>query len=173
MNSGNFFSSIKFKCNLDRKSRVDLLIEYLGLDEKLKNMCDIGFNCLYPSINEILELRNNYEYIKNKYGNELIEGKTVYYINNEINLMLENTKPFLTLSEIQKNKYIFCPEGFDVSSSLNWVLCSKSLAIVPPQHYENTIINSDVLKPYQHYVPINEDYSNLSEIIEWVMNNDE
>ena len=55
---------------------------------------------------------------------------------------------------------------------LNWVLASNSLAICPPFHYENVIINSNKLKPYVHYIPIKEDYSDLDDIIDWCLNND-
>jgi ferritin len=39
-------------------------------------------------------------------------------------------------------------------------------------HYENTIINSSCLKPYVHYVPIKEDFSDLKEVMEWCLSNE-
>lgn len=171
MNSGNPFSCIKYPWYNQRCSRVDLLIEFLKLPEEFQKKGEITFDNIYPNMSELMSIVNNDKKIFEKFGKMLLPGKNINDLRNEIKLVLNNVKPREKLSYLFNYKYIICPEGFDVSSGLNWVLCSNSLAIVPPFHYENTIINSDYLKPYIHYVPIEENFSNLREIVEWCMEN--
>jgi hypothetical protein len=173
MNSGNPFSCVKYQWNYERCSRVDLLLEYLKLPQELQEKGEITFDYIYPNMSELMSIVDNDEKIFEKFGKILLPGKNIDDLRKEIKLVLNNVKPRQKLNYLFDYKYIICPEGFDVSSGLNWVLCSNSLAIVPPFHYENTIINSDYLKPYIHYVPIEENFSNLREILEWCMMNDE
>ena len=86
---------------------------------------------------------------------------------------MTNISKSITLKKVFMNKYIICPEGFNCSSSLNIILSTNCLAICQPFHYENTIINTSYLKPYVHYVPIKEDFSNLNDVIIWCLNNDD
>jgi len=172
MNSGNPFSIVKNRWNLDRSSRVNLLLEYLKLPENLQKKGEISFDFIYPNTNEVKELLKDDKKILEKYKNNWLLG-TIDELKDEINLLLKYIKPREKINYLYNFKYIICPEGFDVSSGLNWVLCSNSLAIVPPFHYENTIINSNFLKPYEHFVPINEDFSNLKETIEWCEMNED
>jgi hypothetical protein len=173
MNSGNCFPSIKYSWNLERESRVNLLFEYLKLSSDIKNNCDISFSCLYPNTRELALMHNDTKMIKQKFNDDIKKDSNEYNLQNEIITTLQNMKPFVNFDIVQQHKFIICPEGFDVSSSLNWVLMSNSVAIVPPLHYENTIINSKILQPYVHYIPINEDYSDLEQVISWALNNDD
>jgi hypothetical protein len=172
MNSGNPFSIVKRRWDLERNSRVKLLLEYLKLPENLQNKGEISFDFIYPNTQEIKEIVKDNDKLSNKFKNDLLLG-TLDELKNEINILLKHIKPREKINYLYNFKYIICPEGFDVSSGLNWVLCSNSLAIVPPFHYENNIINSEILKPYEHFVPINQDYTNLKETIEWCENNPE
>jgi hypothetical protein len=118
-------------------------------------------------------MHNDTKMIKQKFNDDIKKDSNEYNLQNEIITTLQNMKPFVNFDIVQQHKFIICPEGFDVSSSLNWVLMSNSVAIVPPLHYENTIINSKILQPYVHYIPINEDYSDLEQVISWALNNDD
>jgi hypothetical protein len=174
MNSGNTFSLIKDSWNLERGSRINLLLECLKLPKKLQEKCDISFDYLYPNIKDIEKNVNNLNGLTEMFKSKIFNsGKTILDLQSEIKLVLQNIKPRQNITYLYNYKYIFCPEGFDVSSGLNWVLSSNSIAIVPPFHYENTIINSSYLQPYVHYLPIKEDYSDLGVVIEWAINNDE
>lgn len=172
-NSGNPFSSVQLKWNKDRASRCDLLLEYLKLPEKLKSIVDIGFNKLYPNHFKLFFNKNNINYLESQFLKNLKDGKTIYDLKNELAVVFKYIKPSIKMKVLFNYKYIICPEGFDCSSALCWVLASNSLAIVPPFHYENSIISSALLKPYIHFLPIKEDYSNLEEIIQWAIDNDE
>jgi len=199
MNSGNPFSCVQYKWDTERNSRCDLLLEYLKLPEVLKALVDIGFyrlypthlkfysyklpdalramvsiglNLLHPNHSRFDFTKNKIHYLENEFLKNLKDGKTLYDLQSEIELVVKYIKPPIRMKELLKYKYIFCPEGFDCSSSLCWVLASNSLAIVPPFHYENSVISSKRLKPYVHFLPIKEDYSNLGEVIQWAINND-
>ena len=176
INSGNPFPSVKLSWNLERESRTKLFFEHLKLSDECKKMCDISFDRLYPNsetLNKIITNEVEYKSIAMQENWILNKDKTIDDLKKEIKILMENTKKHITLTEIFQHKFLFCLEGFDVSSILNIVLCSNSLAIMPKMYYENTIINSSYLKPYVHYVPIKEDFSNLEEVMKWCLNNDD
>lgn len=171
-NSGNPFSCTQYPWDRNRGSRCDLLLEYLKLPDSLASSVDIGFNELYPKFKILKRHINDVEFLNAQFSDILIAGKTIADLQTEIKLVFNYIKPTMTKNKLLRNKYILCLEGFDCASSLCWVLASNSLAIVPPFHYENIIINSQYLKPYVHFLPIKEDYSNLQEIMHWATNND-
>jgi len=176
INSGNPFSSIKLKWNLERNSRVNLFLEYMKLSSDLKNVCDISFDRLYPNKNILNKIVNDEIDLKILFNNEnwiLNDDKTIDDFKDEIKLLLNNLSEHIPLEEILKNKFLFCPEGFDTSSIINIAMISGSVIISPKFYYENTIVNNKFLKPYVHYIPINEDYGNLQDIIKWCLDNDE
>lgn len=172
-NSGNPFSCTQYPWDRSRASRCNLLLEHLKLPNILKNSADVGFNELYPKFKNIKRNIDNLEFLNDKFSKFLIPGKNITDLQAEIKLVSNYIKPAISKNKILEHKYILCPEGFDCSSSLCWVLASNSLAVVPPFHYENIIINSRYLKPYIHFLPIKEDYSNLNEVINWALNNDQ
>jgi hypothetical protein len=115
----------------------------------------------------------SYEEISKKENWILNKNETIENLKEEIKIIIKNMSEHINLNEVLQHKYLFCLEGFDVSSLLNIALCTNSLTIIPKMHYENTIINSNYLKPYIHYVPIKENFSDLQEVIEWCLNNEE
>ena len=175
INSGNPFYNAKYKWNIERVSRSKLILEYLKLPEKYKKMCDISFDRLCQNKETLQDFINDKITYNDLSKNNWVldNNKTDDDLKEEIKIIIENMSNHINLSDILGNKYLFCLEGFDVSSLLNIVLCTNSLAIVPKMYYENTNINSSYLKPYIHYVPIKEDFSDLKEVIEWCLNNNE
>jgi hypothetical protein len=81
------------------------------------------------------------------------------------------TRPKLSIKEQLKYKYILVPEGNDKSSSLNWVLKSNSLAIMPKPTVESWLMEG-LLIPYVHYVPVADDWGDLDEVISWCKSHD-
>lgn len=67
-------------------------------------------------------------------------------------------------------KYIISIEGNDKDSGLNWKLASKSLVLMIPPTIESWLMEG-LLLPYIHYVPLNEDLSDLPNIIQWCEDN--
>ncbi|TGQ73195.1 MAG: lipopolysaccharide biosynthesis protein [Mesorhizobium sp.] len=78
------------------------------------------------------------------------------------NAPAEYSKPFLSISQHQRYRYIVSLEGNDVATNLKWILSSKSLCLMPPPTYETWFAESR-LEPNVHYVPLETDFSNLAE----------
>jgi hypothetical protein len=172
-NSGNPFCSIQYPWNGFRSSRQQLLVEALRLPADLRPLIDIGFNELYPKRKILVRKHGDRAFLEGGLGRYLKGGCTIADLEGDIALALSHIKPSLGAPHIYRYRYHFCPEGFDCSSSLSWVLASNSLAIVPPFHYENVIINSQTLKPYVHFLPIKEDYSDLADVMRWAVSHDD
>jgi hypothetical protein len=75
-------------------------------------------------------------------------------------------KPTLSVAELLQYKYIISLPGNDKDSGLNWKLASNSLVIMPPPIYESWLMEG-LLKPYEHYVPLAADCSDLPQVLEW------
>jgi len=73
---------------------------------------------------------------------------------------------YLDMSQQLKYKYIISIEGNDVSSGLKWMLFSNSIVLTPSFTWESWTMEG-MLKPFVHYIPINNDMSNVEEMIEW------
>lgn len=172
-NSGNPFCSVQYPWNRLRSSRQQLLVEALCLPPELRPHIDIGFNELYPKRRTLARKRANRTFLETNLGRYLKEGSTIADLESDIALMLSHIRPSLGAPHIYRYRYHLCPEGFDCSSALSWVLASNSLAIAPPFHYENVIINSQALKPYEHFLPIREDYGDLAEVMSWALAHDD
>lgn len=78
------------------------------------------------------------------------------------NAPAEYSKPFLSISQHQRYRYIVSLEGNDVATNLKWIMSSKSLCLMPPPTYETWFAESQ-LKADVHYVPLEADFSNLAE----------
>lgn len=81
-----------------------------------------------------------------------------------------NLKPRLSIAQQLQSKYIISLEGYDLASNLKWILISNSIPVMPKPKWMSWIIESN-LKPYVHYLPLNEDLENLGELINWANNN--
>lgn len=81
-------------------------------------------------------------------------------------------KDRLSVEEQLKFKYLICLEGNDVATSLKWSLLSNSVVIMAPPKTESWLMEG-LLKPYVHYVPLRDDFSDLDEVVEWCRANQE
>lgn len=73
-------------------------------------------------------------------------------------------KERMSFGEQLKYKFIFCPEGNDVATSLKWVMSSNSLCFMPKPKFETWFMEG-LLKPNIHYIEINRDFSDLEDKI--------
>lgn len=80
-------------------------------------------------------------------------------------------KGIITLEEQLKNKFIVSLEGNDVATNLKWILSSNSVPIMPTPTKETWAMEG-LLKPFYHYLPLNDDLSDLDEILRWAKDND-
>lgn len=114
------------------------------------------FDCWAESTSDLLDLgiANECQYVNKK-----ITEKEYLLLKEKF------TKQQITKSEMMKCKYIVSLEGNDVSTSLNWILASKSVPIMPIPSAETWLMEGS-LEPWRHYAPIKKDTSDLLEVIE-------
>lgn len=74
--------------------------------------------------------------------------------------------PFMSIPKQLNNKFILSIEGNDTSTNTKWIMASNSLCFMAKPKYE-TWFMEDRLKPSYHYVLVNDDYSNLEELVQY------
>ena len=76
----------------------------------------------------------------------------------------------LSIKEQLKSKFIISLEGGDVGTGLKWMLYSNSVVLMPKPTMEGWYMEG-LLEPWVHYVPLENDFSDLEEKYEWCLNN--
>ena len=79
--------------------------------------------------------------------------------------------PFLSLNEQSEYKYIIHIDGHVSAFRLSSELSTQSLLLIVQSEWK--VWYSDKLKPYEHYIPIKKDLSDLISQIEWCKLNDQ
>lgn len=79
-------------------------------------------------------------------------------------------KPKVPIETFLKYKYLISVEGNDKDSGLNWKLNSNSLVLMCKPTYTSWLLETQ-LEPWVHYVPLNEEYTDLLEKFEWCKKN--
>ena len=78
----------------------------------------------------------------------------------------------MTLKEQLQYKFLVSLQGNDVASGLKWMLYSNSVVMMA----KPTICSwamEDQLEPFVHYLPLKDDFSNLEEIYQWAISNED
>ncbi|MBZ9673376.1 lipopolysaccharide biosynthesis protein [Mesorhizobium sp. B3-2-1] len=78
----------------------------------------------------------------------------------------EYSKPFLSISQHLRYRYIVSLEGNDVATNLKWIMNSNSLCLMPPPTYE-TWFGESQLEAGVHYAPLEPDFSDLREKVDY------
>ena len=78
---------------------------------------------------------------------------------------------FMTLDEKATYKYILNLDGHVAAFRLGHELSLKSVILLPKSKYY--LWFSNLLKPYEHYIPIEEDLNDLIDKVKWCINNDD
>lgn len=78
---------------------------------------------------------------------------------------------FLSLEEQRKYKYIVHIDGHVSAFRLSSMLSLNCCMLIVESKWK--LWYSDILQPYEHYIPIKENLSDLFEQLEWCKNNDE
>lgn len=81
-------------------------------------------------------------------------------------------RPFLTVEEQLRHKFIMCVRGNDVATNLKWVMSSNSVAVMPKPDVESWYMEG-LLIPDYHYIEVKPDYSDLMDKLEWYKSNPE
>lgn len=76
----------------------------------------------------------------------------------------------MSICDMLQYKFLLSLEGNDVATNLKWILLSNSVVLMP-KPTKCSWFMEDMLIPFRHYVPLNEDCSNLEEMYVWCMNN--
>ena len=71
-------------------------------------------------------------------------------------------KPYLTMADQLKNKFILSIEGNDVATNLKWIMSSQSLCVMPRPTRETWFMEGRLI-PGHHYVEVKADFSDLEE----------
>ena len=71
-------------------------------------------------------------------------------------------KPFMTVANQLKNKFILSLEGNDVATNLKWIFASNSLCFTPKLHFETWFMEGRLVAG-EHYVELRDDLSDLLE----------
>lgn len=78
----------------------------------------------------------------------------------------------VSIEEQLKYKFIISLEGNDVASNLKWILASNSVPIMKKPTKETWAMEG-LLEPFVHYLPLDDDLSNLDTILDWANNNND
>lgn len=79
-------------------------------------------------------------------------------------------KEEMSLETLLRYKYLLSVEGNDVATNLKWVLASNSLVVMPEPQISSWLME-DALRPYVHYLPVRDDFSDLEKQVEWAEKN--
>jgi hypothetical protein len=80
--------------------------------------------------------------------------------------------PAVTVRRLLSFKGVIMLEGNDVASGLKWALLSQSVVLMPtPKHTSWAM--EELLQPWVHYIPVNDNATDVEEKMQWVVDNDE
>jgi hypothetical protein len=77
----------------------------------------------------------------------------------------------VSLPDMLSYKAIIMLEGNDVSSGLKWALFSNSV-VMAQSPTKTSWAMEELLEPWQHYIPLADDLSDVEEKMQWVVDND-
>lgn len=75
-------------------------------------------------------------------------------------------KPFMSVRDQLRSKFVLSVEGNDVATNLKWVLASNAVPVMPSP----TVVSwamEDTLVPWEHYVPVRADFADLKAVHRW------
>ncbi len=81
-------------------------------------------------------------------------------------------RSFTSMADQLEFKYILSLEGNDVATGLKWMLTSNSVVFMSRPTTVSFLIE-DELVPFGDYVPLEDDYSDLLQMVLWACKNDE
>ncbi len=95
--------------------------------------------------------------------NELLQG----YTNDKNEYLLGDYK---SLEQQLDYKFLISIEGNDVASNLKWMMLSNSVVLMPNPKICSWFME-DKLRPFVHYIPLNDDFSDLEDKYNWCLHN--
>ena len=128
---------------------------------------DLKFCVQVPRCNLVYQLGNS----------SLVDAMMVPYgkMNYPLSDPLNGVKMFghpMSMEEMLKYKAIVMLEGNDVSSGLKWALFSNSVVLTQAPTCTSWAME-ELLVPWVHYIPINDDLSDVEEKVQWILDHDD
>jgi|GEM_PF-3159494 len=77
----------------------------------------------------------------------------------------------MSIKEQLKYKFLVSLQGNDTASNIRWILHSNSVPIMPKPVWTSWMMEEKLL-PNVHYLQLNDDLSNLEELLEWAREHD-
>jgi hypothetical protein len=107
----------------------------------------------------------------NKYYDHNNKNIDVSFIDDGIKETEHLRKDSMSIKEMLKSKFLVSIKGNDVATNLKWIIYSNSLCFMPKKQVHVSWFMEDKLVPWYHYVPLNDDYSDLEERYNWCLKN--
>ncbi|MCF1708544.1 hypothetical protein L0V05_06910 [Tabrizicola sp. J26] len=79
-------------------------------------------------------------------------------------------RPSLSIEQQLRSKFLLSLEGNDVATGLKWMLYSNSTVVMPRPTCETWACEGELV-PYEHYVPVKDDLSDIREVYDWCLAN--
>jgi Glycosyl transferase family 90 len=98
-------------------------------------------------------------------------GKMKYPLSDPLNGVKMFGNP-MSMEEMLQYKAIIMLEGNDVSSGLKWALFSNSVVLTQAPTCTSWAME-ELLVPWVHYIPINDDLSDVEEKVQWILDHDD
>jgi len=113
-----------------------------------------------------------YDFVSKYFDESQIMNVGFSKITHNIESYSDLVKGRMTLEEQLQYKFLVSLQGNDVASGLKWMLYSNSVVMMA----KPTICSwamEDQLEPFVHYLPLEDDFSNLEEIYQWAISNED
>jgi extradiol dioxygenase family protein len=103
---------------------------------------------------------------------QIVDAKLTDLVPSEYIGGIKVLDSLMSMPDQLRYKALIILEGNDVATGLKWALLSNSVVLMP-RPTKMTYAMEDQLIPYVHYVPINDDLSNVEEQMQWILDHDE
>ncbi len=144
--------------NLDKERHFVFLRDDIPFREKEnRSIFRVSMNVTFA--NHIIRKR----FMEMYFGSEICDAGIS---NRPAGIPPEWTKPFISMYDHLRYKFILTIEGNDVATNLKWVMSTNSLAVMPRPRYETWYMEGRLIPDY-HYVEIRPDYTDLAERMQY------
>jgi len=99
-------------------------------------------------------------------NNAHIDIGVTKYVHNVLDRW--GTVPSLSMRQMLDYKMLIVAEGNDVATSLKWMLMATS-AVIMPRPTKASWLMEDMLVPWQHYIPVAQDFHDLPNKVDWCL----
>lgn len=136
-------------CRLNKVRHFRFLRDPWSFGEKSDKLVFRNIVCQQPQRTRFLQLYSQHPMCDAGQINPTPEALANHFV-----------KPYMSIQEMLKFKFIACIEGHDVATNLKWVMSSNSIAVMPRPKIESWFMEGTLIGDY-HYIEIKDDYSDL------------